>query len=171
MGRMRIKRVDTFLCDAGWRPWIFVKVETDDGLVGWGEACSGADVVSVEAALHAMKPFVVGRDPWNREAMRADLWSHGLWQFRPMTGNFAWAGVDMALWDLCGKACGQPLWHLFGGLRRREVSYFYYLAQAEPAELAAQCRSGLDAAFWRMRRQVWSANSSPRSCCLSKERL
>jgi L-Ala-D/L-Glu epimerase len=126
---------------------VLVRVETDDGLVGWGEACSGADVVSVEAALEAMEPFVVGRDPWNREAMRADLWSHGLWQFRPMTGNFAWAGVDMALWDLCGKACGEPVWRLFGGLRRREVSYFYYLAQAEPAELAAQCRCGLDAGF------------------------
>ena len=49
---------------------ILVRVETDDGLVGWGEACSGADAASVEAAVQAMTPFVIGRDPWNREAMQ-----------------------------------------------------------------------------------------------------
>jgi len=126
---------------------VLVKVTSDDGLEGWGESCSGADVVSVEAALRAMEAFVVGRDPWNREAMRDDLYRYGLWQFRPMTGNFAWAGIDMALWDLCGKAAGQPLYRLFGGLRRREVTYFYYLAQGSPDDLAAQCADGLRAGF------------------------
>jgi glucarate dehydratase len=126
---------------------VLVKVITDDGLEGWGEACSGADVVSVAAALRAMEPFVVGRDPWNREAMRADLYRHGLWQFRPMTGNFAWAGIDMALWDVCGKAVDQPLYRLFGGLLHREVTYFYYLAQAAPDDLAAQCADGLRRGF------------------------
>ena len=51
-----------------------------------------------------MAPFVIGRDPWNREAMQADLFTHGLWQFRTGTGNFAWAGVDMALYDLVRHA-------------------------------------------------------------------
>src|SRR5881397_3886259 len=85
---------------------ILVKVTADAGIVGWGEACCGADTASVEAALRAMAPFVASRDPWNREAMRRDLFTHGLLQFRTGTGNFAWAGIDMALWDLCGKACG-----------------------------------------------------------------
>ena len=76
---------------------VIVRVETDDGIVGWGEACSGADVVSVEAALRAMLPFVVGRDPWNAEAMRSELYHYGLWQLRPTTANYAWAGIDMAL--------------------------------------------------------------------------
>ena len=97
---------------------VLVKVTTDDGLEGWGESCSGADVVSIEAAVRAMGPFVVGRSPWNREAMRADLYRHGLWQFRAPTGNFAWAGIDIALWDICGKAVGEPVYRLLGGLRR-----------------------------------------------------
>jgi glucarate dehydratase len=126
---------------------ILVRVETDDGLVGWGEACSGADAASVEVAIRAMTPFVVGRDPWNREAMQADLFQHGLWQFRAGTGNFAWAGIDMALADVCGKACGEPLYRLLGGLRRNEVSYFYYLARGDDDDLAAQCARGLEQGY------------------------
>lgn len=126
---------------------VIVKIATDDGVVGWGEACSGADVASVDAALHAMAPFVIRRDPWNGEAIRSELFQHGLWQFRPMTANFAWAGIDMALWDIRGKATGQPLYRLFGGLRRREETYFYYLAQGSPEEVAEQCRRGRTAGF------------------------
>jgi L-alanine-DL-glutamate epimerase-like enolase superfamily enzyme len=126
---------------------VLVKMTTDDGLVGWGEACCGADTASVEAAVRAMAPFVVGRDPWNRDAMRRDAFVHGLWQFRAGTGNFAWAGIDMALWDLCGRACGQPLWRLLGGLQRRDATYFYYLARGTPESLREQVADGLRAGF------------------------
>lgn len=126
---------------------VLVKVTTDDGLVGWGEACCGADTASVEAAVGGMAPLVVGRDPWNRDAIRRDLFTHGLWQFRAGTGNFAWAGIDMALWDICGRACGQPIWRLLGGLQQPEVTYFYYLARGRPESLAAQVEDGLRAGF------------------------
>jgi L-alanine-DL-glutamate epimerase-like enolase superfamily enzyme len=126
---------------------VLVKLTTDDGLIGWGEACCGADTASVEAALQAMTPFVLGRDPWNREAMRRDAFTHGLWQFRAGTGNFAWAGIDMALWDLCGRACGQPLWRLLGGVRQREATYFFYLARGQRDSLADQVAEGRAAGF------------------------
>jgi L-alanine-DL-glutamate epimerase-like enolase superfamily enzyme len=121
---------------------VLVKVTTDDGLVGWGEACCGADTASVEAAVNAMAPFVLGHDPWNREAMRRDAFTHGLWQFRAGTGNFAWAGIDMALWDICGRACGEPLWHLLGGLLEPGPTYFYYLARGSEESLAEQVADG-----------------------------
>lgn len=126
---------------------VLVKLTTDDGLIGWGEACCGADTASVEAALQAMTPLVVGRDPWNREAMRRDVFTHGLWQFRAGTGNFAWAGIDMALWDVCGRACDQPLWRLLGGLHQSEATYFYYLARGSRESLVTQVGDGLTAGF------------------------
>jgi glucarate dehydratase len=126
---------------------VLVKVTTDDGIVGWGEACCGADTASVDAALRAMSPFVIKRDPWNRDAIRRDLFTHGLWQFRTGTGNFAWAGIDMALWDICGRACGRPIWRLLGGLMQSEATYFYYLARGSADELAGQVADGLRAGF------------------------
>lgn len=126
---------------------VVVRIETDDGLVGWGEACSGADVRSVAVAIEAMAPYVVGRDPWQREQLRHDLWLHGLWHLRASTGAFAFAGIDMALWDICGRAIGQPLHRLFGGLRRTEVSYFFYLSRGDDDFLRSQVREGLRQGF------------------------
>lgn len=123
---------------------VLVRMETDDGLVGWGESCSGANVESIYEAVKAAGSIVVGRNPWNTEAIAADFFHAGLWDMRPMTGNFAYAGIDMALWDICGQACGQPLYNLFGGLRRRSVDYFCYLKQAPIDDLVRQCRDGLD---------------------------
>jgi L-alanine-DL-glutamate epimerase-like enolase superfamily enzyme len=126
---------------------VIIRIESDDGRVGWGEACSGADVRSVEAAIHAMAPFVLGVDPWDREAIQTVLYGHGLWQFRAGTANFAWAGIDMALADLAARAAGLPLYKLFGGLRRREASYMFYLARGTDDHLHEQCRSGLAAGY------------------------
>ncbi|HXI41156.1 MAG TPA: mandelate racemase/muconate lactonizing enzyme family protein [Bryobacteraceae bacterium] len=122
---------------------VIVKATTDDGLVGWGEACSGADLASVEVALRAMEPFVLGRSPWSSEAIRADLWHKGIWMFRKPTASFAYAGIDMALWDICGKASNQPLYNLFGGKVRDSANYFYYLARGTAESLVAQCRDGV----------------------------
>ncbi len=119
-----------------------VRLETDAGLVGWGETCSGADMESVLAAARAMSPFVIGRDPFSGERMRRELWRYGLWQFREPTANFAWAGIDMALWDLCGKIAGRPLYDLLGGALRDEVEYFWYLGGASLAELRASAELG-----------------------------
>ena len=79
--------------------------------------------------------------------MRADAFGFGLWQFRAGTGNFAWAGIDMALADICGKAVGQPLWRLLGGALRNDVTYFFYLSRGDDDELRAQVASGLAAGY------------------------
>jgi L-alanine-DL-glutamate epimerase-like enolase superfamily enzyme len=88
---------------------VIVKVIADDGMVGWGECTRAADAAGIACAVAAMAPIVVGRDPWDSEAIAHDVYLAGAWQFQAMTGSFAFAGIDMALWDLCGKACGQPL--------------------------------------------------------------
>jgi L-Ala-D/L-Glu epimerase len=126
---------------------VIIRLRTDTGLTGWGEACVGADAASIDAALQAMRPFLLGRDPWHGEAIARDVYRTGLWDYRVQTGNFAFAGIDMALWDLCGKDCGQPLHHLFGGPVRDGLDYFYYLAQGTPDELRQQCADGVERGY------------------------
>lgn len=120
-----------------------LRLQTDDGLVGWGEACSGADMASVLDALTAMMPFVLGADPWRAEALRRDAWHRGLWQFRQGTGNFAWAAIDMALADLCGQAAGVPVHALLGGALRESVDYFWYLSGRDVDNVVDQARQGV----------------------------
>lgn len=124
-----------------------VRLTADNGLVGWGECTSGPDVVSVEQAVRSAMPFVVGRDPWQSEAIARDFFRTGLWDHRAQTGNFAFAGIDQALWDLCGKECGQPLYRLLGGALRDEVEYFYYLARGEPAAITRQAVDGIQRGY------------------------
>jgi L-alanine-DL-glutamate epimerase-like enolase superfamily enzyme len=126
---------------------VIVKATSDAGLVGWGESCSGANVESVVETLKAMSPFVLGRDPWETEAIRSELWHRGIWMFRKPTASFAYAGIDMALWDLCGKAAGLPIYKLLGGRVRDTINYFYYLSRGTASEIARQCRDGIEKGY------------------------
>ncbi|MEB3100945.1 hypothetical protein [Ferviditalea candida] len=126
---------------------VIVKLTADNGLVGWGESCSGADVKSVEQAVLSAKPYVIGKDPWQLDAIYNDYMKKGLWDFRPMTAQFAFVGIDQALWDLCGKEAGQPVYKFFGGAMRVSVNYFYYLSHSSVEEMERQCRDGLDKGY------------------------
>ncbi|HZT19886.1 MAG TPA: hypothetical protein VFA23_10820, partial [Dongiaceae bacterium] len=106
---MKIVRLETFVCRIAYKHVeesslisrggvtdVLVKATADNGVTGWGECTRAADVAGIESAVKAMAPLVVGRDPWDREAIHRDLAVHGVWAFQPMTGNFAFAGIDMA---------------------------------------------------------------------------
>jgi L-alanine-DL-glutamate epimerase-like enolase superfamily enzyme len=103
------------------QPWnrleiLLVRVETDDGLVGWGEAFGHAAIAATKAALDTIvAPLVVGRDAGDIGAITRQV-LHGV-HLLGRNGPFVYAfsGIEMALWDLLGKRCGQPLWRLLGG--------------------------------------------------------
>ena len=108
-------------------PWdhleiLVVKVETDDGLVGWGEAFGHAAIPATKAALDTIvAPLLIGRDAGDINALsRAVL--HGT-HLLGRNGSFVYAfsGVEIALWDLLGKRAGQPLWRLLGGGRTGDL--------------------------------------------------
>jgi glucarate dehydratase len=122
---------------------VIVKLTADNGLVGWGECTRAADTAGIESAVKAMAPLVVGRSPWDKEAIHRDLGLYAVWAFQPMTGNFAFAGIDMALWDLCGKECGQPLYRMLGGAMRETVDYYYYMEWGTPEEIERQAKDGV----------------------------
>ncbi len=121
-------------------PCDLVRVETDEGVVGIGEACpayefTGDTLWSVQDVIaEYLAPAVVGRDPFDIEAIHR-CWERELF----MVGNpAARAGLEMALWDLKGKALGRPLYDLVGGRSRTALQEVVALGWDEPAVLATK---------------------------------
>ena len=142
--RVSYKRVESSsLINRGGITDVIVKITADNGLIGWGECTRAADTAGIESAVRNMAPLIVGRSPWDKEAMHRDLGVHAVWAFQPMTGNFAFAGIDMALWDLCGKEAGQPLYRMLGGAMRESVDYYYYMEWGTPKEIERQGKDGV----------------------------
>jgi galactonate dehydratase len=120
---MRIARLDTFLTNAGLRNYLFVRLTTDAGLTGIGEATLEWQEKTVETILHEwVESRVVGKDAFDIEAviggMIRDQYQGG------STVMTAISAVEIAMWDLIGKACGQPVYKLMGGrCHERIVAY------------------------------------------------
>jgi L-alanine-DL-glutamate epimerase-like enolase superfamily enzyme len=141
--RVPYKRMETSsLINRGGITDVIVKITADNGLVGWGECTRAADTAGIESAVRNMAPLVIGRNPWDKEQLHRDLGVYAVWAFQPMTGNFAYAGIDMALWDLCGKEAGQPIYRMLGGAMREEVDYYYYMEWGTPEEIQRQGKDG-----------------------------
>jgi galactonate dehydratase len=121
---MKITALETFVVDAGWRPWQFVAVRTDAGLTGYGECSDGRNPYGVVGAVRDFAAILVGQDPRPVERIYWDLYRMG----RQSPGGIAAkaiAGIELALWDLKAKALGIPVYELFGGpLRQRQRVYW-----------------------------------------------
>ncbi len=122
---MKIARLETLFCDAGWRPWIFLKATTDDGLIGWAEITdSHGSPRGLAGIVEDLAPLVVGRDPRAVERIYWDLYRHT----RQSPGSViakALAGIENALLDIKAKALGVPVYELFGGPTRDTVPLYW----------------------------------------------
>ena len=111
---MKIHSIKTFVVDGGFRPWTFVKILTDDGVVGWGDACDWEASFATAKVVDFLAQFLVGQDPMNIESI---FWQN-VNKCNRSVGGIAWkaiAGIDTALYDIKGKALGVPVWQLLGG--------------------------------------------------------
>jgi galactonate dehydratase len=122
---MKIARLETFFCDAGWRPWIFLKATADDGMVGWAEVTdSHGSPRGIAGIVEDLARLVVGRDPRAGEAIYWDLYR----ATRQSPGSViqkALAAIENALLDLKAKALGIPVHELFGGPTRERVPLYW----------------------------------------------
>ena len=121
---MKIVDVRPLICDAGWRPWIFVKVVSDDGTIGYGECTDNRSPRAVLGAIADFEDLLIGRDPRHVEMLYWDMYR----ATRHSTGGVvqkAIAGINSALLDLKCKALGIPVYELFGGPTRDRVRVYW----------------------------------------------
>lgn len=137
---MKITDIKTFLIDAtppgGWggggRNWLFVKVETDEGIYGWGEASGWPRVI--QTAIDDLKTILIGQDPariellWQK--MLLGMMGHGM---TGVVGAGAMTGIETALWDILGKKLGVPVVDLLGGMCREKVRVYAHASQPQQA--------------------------------------
>jgi galactonate dehydratase len=125
---MKITAIETHVCHARMRNWIFVKVLTDqDGLFGWGEATLEWHTRAVVGAIQDLAELVVGEDPRRVEHLWQMMYRQHFWHGHGIVRATAIAGIDIALWDILGKAAGLPCHRLWGGPVRDCVRTYCHL--------------------------------------------
>jgi galactonate dehydratase len=126
--------------------WMLLKIDTDEGVTGWGEPVIEGRARTVEAAVHELADYLVGQDP----ARITDLWQvmyrAGFYRGGPILMS-AIAGIDQALWDIKGKVLGVPVYELLGGLVRDRMKAYSWVGGDRPADLIAGIAALREAGF------------------------
>ena len=130
---MKISDIRTYLV----RPrWGFVEIETDAGLIGWGEPVIEGKAATVRACVEEMKPYLIGADPMKIEDIWNVLYRAGFYRGGPVIMS-AIAGIDQALWDIKGKYYNAPIYDLLGGACRDSMRVYCWIGGDRPADVGA----------------------------------
>ncbi|EJN07730.1 galactonate dehydratase [Herbaspirillum sp. YR522] len=140
---MKITNITTFIVPPRW---CFLKIETDEGIVGWGEPIVEGRAHSVAAAVEELADYLIGRDPRNIEDHWTVLYRGGFYRGGAIHMS-ALAGIDQALWDIKGKSLGQPVHQLLGGAVRDSIRVYSWIGGDRPADTAAAARSAVARGF------------------------
>ena len=135
---MKVTRVESLHCDAGWRNFSFLKITTDSGIVCWSEYNASYGAVGLPAAIDALAPRVVGKDPLAIEAVVAELYA----VTRQAAGGVvqeAIGAIENALLDVKGKALNVPVYVLLGGPVRDRLQLYWSHCGTTRVRDAAHC--------------------------------
>ncbi len=153
---MKIQSIETFMVAPRW---LFCRIETDTGIVGWGEPVVEGRAQTVRAAVHELEPVLIGQDPLRIE----DLWqvmSKGTFYRGGPVLSSAVAGIDQALWDIAGKHYGAPVYDLLGGPVRDRVRMYGWVGGDSPNQVNEAVQQQVDAGLTAVKMNV-SGQMSP----------
>lgn len=133
---MKITRITSYPV----RPrWLFVKMETDEGVVGWGESLGDKAAVVAEA-VRSYEHHLIGEDPRKITHHWQSMYRGAFWRGGP-TLNAAISGLEMCMWDILGKSLGVPIWQLLGGAVRDRIRVYTHAGGKTPEECAEKATS------------------------------
>ena len=145
---MKITEIKTFIMQGGRRNWVFCKVETDEGIHGWGEGTLERHEEAVVSGIKTLATRLIDRDPTEIEKNWQIMYRHGFWRGGVVMGS-AMAAIDIALWDLTGKVYNQPIYKLLGGsVRDRVRTYTHAFNLREVQDAVDQEFTAFKTAGW-----------------------
>jgi len=126
--------------------WLFLKVETDEGLAGWGEPIVEGRTATVKAAVEELSYYLIGKNPLNIEDHWQVLYRGGFYRGGPELMS-AISGIDQALWDIKGKYYNAPVYELLGGLCREKLRVYSWIGGDRPSDIVEAAREKIEAGF------------------------
>jgi galactonate dehydratase len=152
---VKITKVETFLVKPRW---LFLKLHTDEGLVGLGEPILEGRAKTVATAVEELEPYLIGKDPTRVVHHWQAMYKHAFYRGGPILTS-ALSGVEHALWDLAGKAVGLPVYKLLGGPTRDRIKVYAHVRGATVEEAAASARDLVAKGFKALKTGVVSASA------------
>lgn len=125
--------------------WIFIKINTDEGISGWGEMVSGTKTETVVAGAKEMANKIIGQDPFEIERIWQRL-HRSFFRGGPINGTII-SGIEMALWDIKGKALNLPVYELLGGAARDKIKVYSWIGGDRPDDVVAMAQERWDKGF------------------------
>lgn len=125
--------------------WIFIKISTDEGIEGWGEMISGTKTDTVVAGAYELGKRIIGRNPFEIERIWQEL-HRSFFRGGPINGTIV-SGIEMALWDIKGKALNVPVYELLGGAARDRIMVYSWIGGDRPDDVANEAIDRRDRGF------------------------
>nr|WP_068889119.1 galactonate dehydratase [Pedobacter panaciterrae] len=126
--------------------WLFLKIETDEGIVGWGEPVIEGKAATVKAAVEELMEYLIGKDPMNIEDHWNVMYRAGFYRGGPILMS-AIAGIDQALWDIKGKFYNAPVHQLLGGKARDKMKVYSWIGGDRPADVGLAAKKMAEQGF------------------------
>ncbi|WP_273853503.1 galactonate dehydratase [Guptibacillus spartinae] len=140
---MKINSIETFVVPPRW---LFLKITTDEGIVGWGEPVIEGRAATVEAAVHELKDYLIGKDPLPIEDHWNVMYRAGFYRGGPIHMS-AIAGIDQALWDIKGKFYNAPVSELMGGKCRDAIDVYSWIGGDRPSDVGQAAQEAAEKGF------------------------
>lgn len=125
--------------------WIFIKINTDEGISGWGELVSGTKTETVVAGAKEMASKLIGKNPFQIERIWQRL-HRSFFRGGPINGTII-SGIEMALWDIKGKTLGVPVYELLGGAARDRIKVYSWIGGDRPSDVVEMAQQRWDKGF------------------------
>lgn len=140
---MKIRSIELFKVPPRW---LFLKMETDEGIVGWGEPVVEGKADTVKAAVEEMSEYIIGKDPMRIEDIFQVLYRAAFYRGGPILSS-AISGIEQALWDIKGKYYHAPIYDLLGGACRDKIRVYNWIGGDRPSDVGEAAKRQIAAGF------------------------